>query len=388
MRVVPSHLRPGRHDEACARVRPVDREVLQAWATTRMAAFTTAAAAGWLLARGDVVLPFLDRWRQWDVVHYEAIARGGYTTTHDPGTPLAAFFPGQPVLARLVSLVGLPLTAAGLVVSAAACLVAALALGRLAELDGGRANGGRADGVRAVWLMLLSPAAVFLAAGYAEALFLAFAVPAWIGARRGRWAVAGLLASGAALTRVNGLFLLAGLVVLFLTGRPRPAWTDLAWLALPIAVLLGYAAYLQIAFGDPLAWLHAQAQGWGRRLVNPVTALHTTWGAAFGHSQPPPYAWMFSLELLAVAAGVLVTGWLLVRGSYGEATYVGLSVVAMATATWYLSVVRATLLWFPLWLELATATRRWPWAWYAYLAVVAPVSVLLVAVFTTGGWAG
>ncbi len=64
--------------------------------------------------------------------------------------------------------------------------------------------------------------AVFLAAPYAEALFAALAFWAWLLARRGAWVWAGLLAAGATLVRVNGLFLAIGLVVLFLTSRPRP----------------------------------------------------------------------------------------------------------------------------------------------------------------------
>lgn len=364
-------------------MRLAERDVVLAWGLTRLATFVTVGAAAWLLASGGAVASFPDRWRKWDVVHLEAIARGGYTATDDPGTPLAAFFPGQPLLARLLSTTGLPLTAAGLVLSAAACLVAVVALARLGALDGQAA-----DGERAAWLLLLSPAAVFLAAGYAEALFLALALPSWLCARRGRWAASGVLAACAALTRVNGVFLLAGLVVLFLTTRPRPAWSDLAWLALPLGVLAGYGVYLQTALGDPLAWLHAQSQGWGRHVGSPLTALHATWVAAFGGTQPPAYAWMFRLDLLAVAVGALTTFWLVGRGWYGEAVYLGLSVIAMSTATWYLSAGRASLLWFPLWLALARATRRWPWLWYAYLAFAAPVSLLLVVVFTRGGWAG
>ncbi len=74
-------------------------------------------------------------------------------------------------------------TAAGLLVSLVAGAVAAVALARIAalHLPGSRAGG------RAALFLLVSPCAVFLAAGYSEALFLALALPAWLAARRQRW---------------------------------------------------------------------------------------------------------------------------------------------------------------------------------------------------------
>ncbi len=93
--------------------------------------------------------------------------------------------------------------------------------------------------------LLLSPYAVFLAAGYSESLFLALALPGWLAARRGRWARRRLLvALGDVGAHHRGLP----------RRRPssssprrqrrgRPGWTA-AWLLLPPAALLGYWGYL------------------------------------------------------------------------------------------------------------------------------------------------
>ena len=72
---------------------------------------------------------------------------------------------------------------------------------------------------RAVLYLVVSPAAIFLMVGYAEALFLAFAVPAWLAASRGRWWRAALLAGLAGLVRPDGLFLIPALVVMALAGQ-------------------------------------------------------------------------------------------------------------------------------------------------------------------------
>ncbi len=76
------------------------------------------------------------------------------------------------------------------------------------------------------------------------------------------------------------------------------------------------------------------------------------------------------------------------RRRWAEAVYVGLGVGALATSTYYLSVDRATLLWFPLWLLLAGATARRPWLHAAYLSTAAPLSVVLALAFTSGRWIG
>jgi hypothetical protein len=356
----------------------VDVAALATWGWSRVAVLLVAATAGALFGRAGT--PFLALWRQWDVVHYEAIARGGYDA--EPGTPLAAFFPGLPLVLRVLGWTGLDLTAAGLLVSAVAGAVAAVALARLGTQDGGPEAGRRS-----VLLLVLAPPAVFLAAGYTEALFLALALLAWLCARSGRWWTAGLLAAGATSVRVSGLFLAAGLAVEWLTGGPRRR-EDLPALLLPAVPVLAFGAYLRATQGSWLAWADAQRTGWYRQLTDPVTAFGRTWDAAFGGQQTEAVAVLFRLELVAVLVGVVVTVWLLVARRWGEATYVGLSLTALATSTWWFSVPRAALLWWPLWTGLAALTLRRRWVLPAYLALAAPLSVLVAAAFVTGRWAG
>jgi hypothetical protein len=61
-----------------------------------------------------------------------------------------------------------------------------------------------------VLYLVLSPYAVFLFAGYSEALFLACALWGWLCARREQWVPAALLVAAAASVRVSGLFLACG----------------------------------------------------------------------------------------------------------------------------------------------------------------------------------
>lgn len=360
------------------------RGALTVWLASRVAVALLVLAGSWQLtgARAEQVPGFFTRWDRWDVGLLRKVAEFGYAgyPARYPDRGIEAFFPGFPLVLALVHRVVPDWTAAGLLVSLVAGAAAAGWLARLAALDG-------VDGSQAALYLVLSPYAVFLAAGYSEALFLALALPAWWCARRGSWAAAGLLVGAATTVRVTGLFLAVGLVVHYATAvrRLRP---DAAWLLTPFAVLLGYAAYLHGLTGDWLRWSHAQQEGWGRHAALPWTALRATLSAGAMPGQGAEYVWSWRAEVVAVAVGVVVTGVLLRRRRWGEATYVGLSALALATSTYYLSVGRATLLWFPLWLLLAEAAQRQRWLHAAYVSLSAPLMAVGVLAFTSGRWLG
>ena len=362
-----------------------DRAALAVWLASRVAVALLSVGGAWLLsgARASSVEGVLRRWDRWDVGLFRKVAEFGYRgrPEHYPDEGVEAFFPGAPLVLRAVHVVVPDWTAAGLAMSLLAGAFASVALGRLASLEG-------APPSRAVLYLVLSPYAVFLFAGYSEALFLALALWGWLCARQERWVAAGLLVAGASTVRVSGLFLACGLVVHYLVVRRGHLRADAAALLAPFAAVTAYFTYLWAITGDPLRWFTAQEVGWGRRSTLPWEAFATTVHAAFDGAQGAEYAWSFRGEIVAVAIGLVLTGVLARRRAWGEATYVGLSVGALATSTYYLSVGRATLLWWPLFVLLAAAAARRPWVHATYVTVSAPVMALLVLTFTSGRWAG
>jgi hypothetical protein len=358
-----------------------DREALALWVTSRLGLWVVAGAVGWFFAADDTVAPLLDRWQQWDFHHYWGIALAGYGG-EPTGVPNVAFFPGLPGLLWSGAQLGVRHVVTGLLVSLVAGAVAAVAMARIGDLDGGPRAG-----PRTVLVWLLAPPAVFLAAPYTESLFLGLALPAWLAARRERWALAGVLAAGAVTVRVSGIFLVAALGVHWLTSSRR-RWSGVAWLALPLVPLLAWTAYVRSITGSWTGWLDAQAEEWNRDFTWPWDAWSTTWDAAFGGGQPPNFAWMFRAELVAVLVGVLLTVLLVRRARWGEATWVGLQVAAFVTSTWFFSVPRATLLWWPLWVGLAVLTLRRRWVLWLYVSLSGPLMVVWAAAFLTGRWGG
>ena len=382
---------------AARRLHPTDRDALLIWLASRASVWVVAGAVGLLFATSDGgVVPLLDRWQQWDYHHFRGIALHGYGG-EPTGVPNEAFFPGFPALLAFGNALGIPHVVAGLLVSLVAGGVAAVALARLGDLEGGPGTGRLA-----VLLWVFAPPAVFLAAPYTESLFLGFAIPAWLCARQGRWAPASLLTAAACTVRVSGVFLLAAIVVEWLTSRHERHWTDVTWLLPPAAVLGAWTIYLWRSTGDWLAWLHAQAQEWNRDFTLPWDALSHTWNAAFcrssggmlcvgdevGGGLSPGFAWMFRAEMVAMVIGVALTVALLVWRRWSDATWVGLQVIAFGTSFWYFSVPRATLLWWPLWIALAVVAVRRRWVLWAYLSLSAPLMALWAAAFLTGRWAG
>jgi hypothetical protein len=360
---------------------------------TRVSIGITAYCTRWLFpADGDIraPAPVLAPFQHWDWVHYLHIARDGYF----PGQAgpwqsdwdnREAFFPGLPLLLRAVHTVIPHWTLAGLLISFVAGAVAVLCLARIAELYLPDPNAGR----RTVVFFLVSPCAIFLTVGYTEALFLALALPAWLAAQRRNWPLAAALTALATTVRVSGLFLAAAIALHFtLIARSRRHWHSLPWLALPTLPAALYSWYLQAQTGGWMAWKHAQERGWYRTFHTPWDAWTNTWHAAFDHTQTTGYAFMCQAELCAMLIGLFGLSLLIRKRRWPEASYIGLSLWALGTSYWYMSIPRATLLWWPLWITLAAWSLRKPRIKTTYLCLIAPLTTIFAIAFLSGRWAG
>jgi hypothetical protein len=265
---------------------------------------------------GDVLVAPAARW---DAAWYLTIAHYGYRP--DLGAFTAsrtAFFPLYPLGLRAVSDLGVPATAAGVLLSLCALALGLYGLHRLSTLEAARlrlADGG-AIARLAVLSCALGPMAFFFSAVYSESLYLALSVGVFLCARRGRWALAAACAALAAATRSTGIVLALPLALLYLYGpredrtperahaaargkssskRARGAWrgpspsthvgallaaafgalrpryrlrADSLWILLVPAGVVLYMAHLALAGGDALSPFSAQA-GWSRHFAGP-----------------------------------------------------------------------------------------------------------------------
>lgn len=219
---------------------------LVVWSVTRLAIFATFM----------VVAPHhtLSALGNWDGGWYGSIVQHGYAFAADGGKYNVAFFPLFPLLSWVLFHAGLGWPLAGAVVNNLAFLAAALLLYAFAR-DGAGERAARWS----VVVACLAPLTLFTAVAYAEGLFLFVSALALWSYRRGWYALAGIAAAAAALTRPFGIGLAVALTLAAVYERKGVA------ASLRCAVgLLGVAAFpifCAIAFHDPLAFLRAQ-HGW------------------------------------------------------------------------------------------------------------------------------
>jgi hypothetical protein len=356
------------------------KKVAGAWALTRLSLIGFVLLSSYLL-RVDPALRnqdagrwLLERLTWWDAWHYVRIAEEGYLP---PGLPCCdqAFFPGYPLLMRGLSpLTGGSVAVAGLAISFVAGSVAAVVLWHLAE---GRRPG---TGSTAVLLLAVAPTGIFLVSVYTESLFLALALGAWLAASRRHWWWAGVLAAGTTAVRVNGLFLLAGLAVMYaLQLRAEQRWRprrDVLALLLPVLPVVAYFGYLSWRTGSLHAWQDAQTAGWVREAAWPWQGLAAGWDAITSAHAPDLVVSRWA-DLVAVLGGLLLLAALLRLRRWPEATYVALSVGVLVCSTMLTSAPRYALTWFPAYLLGAELLSRPGWSWLRLAVPLVSVPLLL-----------
>lgn len=362
------------------------------WLGTRIALVALVVASAWTqeLDRPGWARGFLtwvgNRLSAWDGQLLLEIARAGYPA--EKCCP-EAFMPGYPLAIRYGSaLTGLDPATTGWMLSVVAGTGAAVLLWQLATDRGG---GDFELGRRAVVLFAVAPFGIFLVAVYTESLFLLLAIGAWLAGSRRRWWIAGLLASGAVFVRINGLFLLAALVVMYLVQmradrRRLPAAEALA-LLLPVAAAGTVVAYFHHTTGSWNAWQEAQSQGWGRRAATPWAGLRQGWAEMVS---PQPTAWQFAAaqSLIAVLLGACFLVAFVYLRRWPEATYMLLNVAVLVCSTTLLSAARYGLLWFPAFILVAELTGRRGLRWLQPVLVITclPLLAYAVTMFARGGW--
>lgn len=370
---------------------------------------------------GDVGQLLLGTAAHWDGAFYVSIALHSYRSA-----PEQAFFPLYPIALAGARLILGSMLIGAVAVSLAAVAVALYLLHRLTTLELGSVHAHTA-----VLVLAFFPTSLFFSMAYAESLLLALTLGAVYAARRGRWALAGILGMLASATHNSGVLVGIPVVLLYLYGprcdreglpatiegqrvpprahrswRPahRPSW-DIAWLALIPVGLLAFSCYLGIRSGDPLRLLHLNGALWHRQFEPlggvaqlPGMLWHSLRSAA---TAPPgklfpatngPYRGAaanlldIGMFLFALAGAVLVTRRL--PFAYSAFTMVALALFSSAPKPTepLMSMPRLLLILFPLPMVLAQWLDRTPTRRASYVACSALALGVLSLQFATGRW--
>jgi Gpi18-like mannosyltransferase len=240
-------------------------------AVLRLLVFAAAVAGTQLigLAGGARFPGILELWLRKDAHWYTQIAIHGYFSLGS--LPVTAnFFPLYPLSAAIVQhFTGLfpglnSYLAASLVVSWVAFLAACVLLFRLVS-----DHFGDQTAYLAVLLLGLFPFSFYFGAPYAESLYVACAILAFLGIDRRNWWLAGTGALLAGATRPTGLIVGLAVVVAYfvdwLRTRHRLRWDLLALGLVPLGAV-AFAMYCWVHFGNPLAYAVASSQYWQEHL--------------------------------------------------------------------------------------------------------------------------
>src|SRR5215469_9000401 len=352
---------------------PDDRAALGMWAAAHLALLVLAWAAAWVYRSTPRDASLTGVFEHWDAALLRNIAQYGYFSPHSSAHTIV-FFPGYPMTLAAVHLILRNWVLSELVLSGVAGCFAVVSLSRLA--------GGR----RAVLYLLTAPAAIFLMVGYAECLFLAFAIPAWHAATRGRWWRAALLAGLSGLVRPDAVFMIPALAVMALLGPRGSRLVNAAKACCALAGPAAYQIYLTVNTGTWNALAKAKQAGWGLHLVTPARALEATWSGAFRHLYSAGFAFSIQLQLIAMAVMFVATFAFLWCYRWPEAVYCGLPTLALGLQTWYQSLPRTLLILFPIWVALTGLEAHRPWVRYVYLSVSAPLAAVVGLLFLSYQW--
>lgn len=379
-------------------------DVLVLWIGSRLLFELIAVAVRAVTSHANARSGFFGLLYQWDSGYFGCIAQQGYSgagagCVADPVAGRPSFFPGYPLLARgLAWVLGAGTVSTGTVAAAmwvvtqVAALVAAWALYRLAA--------GRADGAPDVTvarvstgLLLLGPYAVFLVASYSEAMFLAFAIPAWLATTRRQYLLAGVLAAGASFTRINGVFLGVALLVLWWTRTGPRSGHDrrvrqAAALALSFTGAAGYLIWLWAKTGDISAWTHSQRDVFDRHQEWPWSTLRQSL-ALLVRDHRSAFVLQHTLEFVAAALMLWALVALVRRAEWAAAVFVALTLISLMTSTSYLSLARNSVTLFPLAVlvaDVAVHSRRRTLV-RAALAASGVLTVVNAVQLARGQWA-
>ena len=333
---------------------------------------------------------WLAGWAQWDSGWYHEIAEDGYAYVAGRQSTVA-FFPAYPLVMRAVDVVVGAAYVAGIVATllAGAAVAALLATWLRSRLS-------PAAAWAALLALLLFPYAFYLyGVVYADALFVAALLGAFLLLEADRPLLAGLAGAVATAARPVGVVLVVALAVRALERRGaferseagrfdwrRARWAD-AGVLVSVLGLVGWCLYLWSRFDDPFAFAGAQA-AWNQG-AGPETWLKFQFFRDIGDLRSPRAWVLFMAHPVRTVAAACLLPRVFRRFGVGYGVYATLLIGLSALSTKnFFGMARYLLAAFPVFAVMGELLVERP----AVRRVALPASglglVALTAIFGTG----
>lgn len=330
---------------------------------------------------------------RWDSLHYLNVVLSGYSGP-------SVIFPLYPLLVAGASIFFSPIFS-GFFVSFASLSIALYYLNKLIKEDGGREM---AD--RSLLLLLFFPAAMFFTLIYTESLFLAILAAFFYYTKNKKWLTAAIIGFFATLTRNVGIFLWpVYLIYIFASFRSTNymgLWKRLGsyikkkefWYSLIIpAGLLTYCLFSYFKFGDFFAFVSGQ-KSWAewRTFMWPGATLYHFYKIIF--VDPISVTGLYNFLRIAVIEGgsflilFIATIYWIIKKHWPYAIFCLLNTLLFSCMYPMVSVNRYVAVVFPIFIFLASVTKRNNWLFYVLIALFFTFFVFNVYLFSVGSWVG
>jgi hypothetical protein len=329
---------------------------------------------------------FLAGWMHWDGEWYRKIAVTGYFFSTERQSSVA-FFPAYPLSMRALGWVaGDPATWGVVVTALSGCAVAALfpAWCRRVGLGSSALTG--------LVVLLAWPYSWYLfGAVYADALFIAAALAAFVLLESDRPVAAGIAGALATAARPVGMAVVIGLLIR--TVERRGGWRALrrrdAGVLVSLTGLAAYAAYLLHRFDEPFAFAKAEgAPGWEQDPGPRVWFKEVFWHRlAHLPDSGTQYFASIAFQAVLVIALLALVPLVVRRVGWGYGLY-SLAVLGMPllSSKDFMGLGRYALAAFPVFAVLGAELHRRPRLLKAWVPISAIVLVFLTAAYSRGAY--
>ena len=301
---------------------------------------------------------FDDIWFKWDTRHFLNIAENGYPTEGEEKFILV-YYPLYPFLVRAANTLVNNYFASGILVSWLSLIIACIALYKLSLLE----FKNEAIGKSSVKYLLLFPLSLFASMAYTESTFLMFSVLSFYFIRKRCFLWAGLFGAAAALTRNQGILLIAPLIyemVRVWIVSTRAGW-HYRWIHLgkfilaPLLIFSGFFAYLLLNYqvsGDWFRFIEYQKINWHQEIMffaDNIENIYARIGdgsskISLGTWLPALVIFIFCLVLITFMTQALPTAYVI---------YSALFLVISYSPSWLISGARYMFVLFPIYMVLA-----------------------------------
>ncbi len=237
-----------------------------------------------LLNGGFISQHLLEPWFRWDTIHYLEISEEGYSAdSYNTVWP-----PLYPFLIKITAFIFKPPLLAAIIVSNIFFIASIVLLYLLVNYY---FNNETAK--NSIFYLLLFPASFFLLAPYTDSLYLALSLAVFYALIQKKWLLAGIFSGLAALTRVQGVFLMIPIIIEgFLYYRSTSTKVDYlkflpAGLIAPFAYGL-FCLYIRFGILAEWPWVTLRLQ-WGQYFGFPWQGMLGNLTALFGRQVSPDY---------------------------------------------------------------------------------------------------